>query len=47
MQPEEFAQMVTECRRAEAAVGQVRYGPTPAEREHLALRRSIGGKRGT
>jgi sialic acid synthase SpsE len=47
MQPEEFAQMVTECRRAEAATGQVRYGPTQAEREHLALRRSPGGTRGT
>lgn len=45
MEPEEFAQMVTECRRAVAAIGEVRYGPTPAEREHLALRRAPGGKR--
>jgi sialic acid synthase SpsE len=46
MQPEEFEQLVTECRRAAAAVGQVRYGPTPTEQAHVALRRRSGGKRG-
>lgn len=45
MEPDEFAQMVTECRRAAAAVGEVRYGPTAAEAEHLSLRRAPGGKR--
>lgn len=46
MEPAELAQMVTECRRAAAAVGEVRYGPTTAEAAHLALRRASGGKRG-
>lgn len=45
MEPREFAQMVTECRRAREAVGEVKYGPSAAEREHLALRRVSGGKR--
>jgi pseudaminic acid synthase len=46
MEPTEFAQMVTECRRAAAAVGEVRYGPTESEKPHLNLRRAAGGKRG-
>lgn len=39
MEPAEFAQMVFECRRAAAAVGEVRYGPGP--NESTALRRSL------
>lgn len=39
MEPAEFAQMVTECRRAAAAVGAVKYGPGP--HESTALRRSL------
>jgi N-acetylneuraminate synthase len=46
MEPAEFAQLVTECRRAAEAVGEVRYGPSAAEAEHLSLRRAPGGKRG-
>lgn len=46
MEPAEFAQLVTECRRASAAVGEVCYGPTNGERPQLALRRSSGGQRG-
>lgn len=45
MEPNEFAQMVVECRRAVEAIGEVRYGPSAAETAHLALRRSPGGKR--
>ena len=45
MEPAEFAQMVTECRRAAEAVGEVRYGPSDGERAHLSLRRAPGGKR--
>lgn len=39
MEPAEFKQLVVECRRAAAAIGQVRYGPTPGESPHL--RRSL------
>lgn len=39
MEPAEFKQMVTECRRAAAAVGEVKYGPGP--NESTALRRSL------
>lgn len=46
MEPEEFRQMVTECRRAAAAIGTVHYGPTPGEAASLLLRRKPGGKRG-
>lgn len=46
MEPDEFAQMVTECRRAVEALGEVRYGPLPAEAEYVKLRRPPGGKRG-
>ncbi len=45
MEPHEFAQMVTECRRAVEAIGEVRYGPSTAEAAHLRLRRAPGGKR--
>lgn len=45
MEPDEFAEMVTECRRAVDAIGEVRYGPTTAEAAHVSLRRSSGGKR--
>lgn len=45
MEPAEFAQMVTECRRAVEAVGEVRYGPSAAEAVHIPLRRTPGGKR--
>lgn len=39
MEPYEFNQMVTECRRAAAAIGRVQYGPGPTE--STALRRSL------
>lgn len=45
MEPHEFRQMVTECRRVAAAMGDVRYGPTPSELPQVALRRPSGGKR--
>lgn len=45
MEPAEFQQMATECRRAVLAIGEVRYGPSRAEDAHLALRRPPGGKR--
>lgn len=46
MEPHEFGQLVLECRRAEQAIGEVRYGPTEEERAYLPLRRAPGGKRG-
>ena len=46
MEPDEFAQLVIECRRAEQAIGEVRYGPTKAEAASLRLRRQSGGMRG-
>lgn len=39
MEPDEFKQMVTECRRAAAAIGEVKYGPTKSE--DTSLRRSL------
>lgn len=39
MEPAEFKQMVTECRRAAAAIGVPSYGPGP--NESTALRRSL------
>lgn len=39
MEPAEFKQMVTECRRAAAAIGEVKYGPGP--HESTAMRRSL------
>jgi len=46
MEPDEFKQMVVECRRAAAAIGTVQYGPTPGEAASMLLRRKPGGKRG-
>lgn len=46
MEPSEFAQMVTECRRAAQAIGTMHYGPTPGEAAQMLLRRKPGGKRG-
>lgn len=43
MEPAEFKQMVTECRRAAAAIGVPSYGPGP--NESTALRRSLWVKR--
>lgn len=45
-EPAEFAAMVKACRDAAMAVGEVRYGPSPAEAASLPLRRPSGGKRG-
>lgn len=45
-EPHEFAAMVKACREAHAALGKVRYGPTPSEMSSLPLRRKPGGKRG-
>jgi pseudaminic acid synthase len=39
MEPAEFKQLVTECRRAAAAIGVLTYGPTAGESTHL--RRSL------
>lgn len=39
LEPWEFEQLVTECRRAAAAIGEVKYGPGPSE--STALRRSL------
>lgn len=41
LEPEEFAQLVIESERAWQALGQVRYGPTEAERASLQYRRSL------
>lgn len=46
MDPAQFAHLVTECRRAAAAIGTVHYGPTPGEAASILLRRKPGGKRG-
>ncbi len=43
MEPAEFAQLVTECRRAAAAIGTVQYGCSHGE--STALRRSLWFKR--
>jgi sialic acid synthase SpsE len=45
MEPAEFAQMVSECRRAAAAIGEVKYGPGP--HESTAMRRSLWVTRDT
>jgi sialic acid synthase SpsE len=39
MEPAEFKQLVTECRRAAASIGAVHYGPGPSE--STSLRRSL------
>lgn len=41
LEPDELARLVVDCRQAWEAVGQVRYGPTEAERGSLRLRRSL------
>jgi len=41
MEPEEMAQLVQETRRAWSALGEVRFGPTEAERESVRFRRSL------
>ncbi len=41
LEPEEFAQLRLESERAWAALGQVRYGPSAAEKESLVFRRSL------
>lgn len=41
LEPNEFAHLVTECRRAAEALGEVTYGPTAAEAQSLTLRRSL------
>ena len=41
MQPEEFSHMVTECKRAQAALGKVHYGGSEKEQQAKAFRRSI------
>jgi N-acetylneuraminate synthase len=41
LEPAEFAAMVQSVRTAEAALGTVRYGPTPGERASLQFRRSL------
>lgn len=46
MEPEEFTQLVVECRRAACAIGTVKYGPAESEKPQVMLRRASGGKRG-
>lgn len=41
LEPHELAQLVTECRNAKQAIGEVQYGPTEHERDSLIFRRSI------
>jgi len=41
LEPQEMAALVVETERAWQALGQVRYGPTEAERKSLVFRRSI------
>jgi len=41
MEPDEMAQLVTETERAWQARGQVRYGPTDAEKQSIQFRRSL------
>lgn len=41
LEPQELAALVTETRRAWDAMGQVRYGPTAAEKQSLVFRRSL------
>jgi N-acetylneuraminate synthase len=46
VEPAEFAAMVKACREAKLALGEIRYGPTPAEASSMQFRRPPGGKRG-
>lgn len=41
MEPDEFKEMVTQVRLAEAAIGDVHYGVTPQEDSSMVFRRSI------
>lgn len=41
MEPDEFKEMVTQVRLAEAAIGDVHYGVTPQEESSMVFRRSI------
>ena len=41
LEPDEFAATVVALREVEAALGTVRYGPSPSERASLAFRRSV------
>lgn len=41
LEPDEFASMVKACRECADAIGEVRYGPAPAEMPQVALRRSL------
>jgi sialic acid synthase SpsE len=41
LEPEEFAQLVEATRIAQAAVGEIHYGPTDADRSSRAYRRSL------
>ena len=41
MEPLEMAQLVEETQRAWQALGQIQYGPTPAEKKSLVFRRSL------
>ena len=41
MEPIEMAQLVSECEAASLALGEIKYGPTPAEERSLVFRRSI------
>lgn len=41
MEPDEFADMVTQVRQAERAVGRICYGPTRQESQNLKFRRSV------
>jgi len=41
LEPHEMRQLVEETRRAQQALGHVRYGPTEHERDSLAFRRSL------
>ena len=41
MEPDEFADMVTQVRQAERAVGKVCYGPSRQESDNLRFRRSV------
>lgn len=41
MEPDEFKLMVESIRHVEAALGAVRYGPSPDERDSLVFRRSL------
>jgi N-acetylneuraminate synthase len=41
MEPAEMDQLVKECKAARLALGEIKYGPTPAEEKSLIFRRSI------